>query len=53
MGGGEALGFGGADVLPFTGISTVPLALAGLVAAVVGSVMTRVGRKQPAPATLY
>jgi VIT1/CCC1 family predicted Fe2+/Mn2+ transporter len=28
------------------------LALAGLVAAVVGSVMTRVGRKQPAPATV-
>ena len=52
MGGGEATGFGGADVLPFTGISTIPLALAGLVAAVVGSVVTRVGRKQPAPATL-
>ncbi len=44
MGGGESMGFGGADVLPFTGISTVPLALAGLVAAVVGSVMTRLGR---------
>lgn len=44
LGGGESMGFGGADVLPFTGISTVPLALAGLVAAVVGSVMTRLGR---------
>lgn len=35
-------GMGGGEVLE----------LAGVVAAVVGSVMTRVGRKQPAPATL-
>lgn len=48
MGGGESMGFGGADVLPFTGISTVPLAIAGLVAAVVGSVMTRMGRDRTA-----
>ena len=48
MGGGESMGFGGADVLPFTGISTVPLAIAGLVAAVVGSVMTRLGKDKTA-----
>lgn len=52
VGGGEAMGFGGADVLPFTGISTIPLALAGLVAAVVGSVMTRLGRNNTAPVAI-
>lgn len=44
MGGTEVLGAGVVDVLPFTGISTLPLALAGLIAAAAGGVATWLGR---------
>lgn len=39
-------GTGAADVLPFTGISTIPLAVAGLVAVVFGTLANRFGRKR-------
>lgn len=50
--GGDVTPFGGSvDMLPFTGISTIPLALAGLVAVVVGAVSNRLGRAQTAAPT--
>lgn len=39
------LGGGVGEVLPFTGFSTIPLALAGLVAVVVGAVSTWYGNR--------